>query len=156
MSAIMFKYKCVNCNWEFISSGISDFSYGEFIMRSRSGYEAYLNANENLAFREVLQIIRNHNLTRGKNLSESGELAQQVFGIACDLSPNFERLYIEKPPICNQCGDSNNLSWGVLEPVRISNIPQVSNNVWSRMTGAQKETAVEEELRLQMNAQANQ
>ena len=54
MSAVVFNYKCNDCNSEFFASGIPDFNYGEFVMRSALGYEAYLNAVENSAFIEVL------------------------------------------------------------------------------------------------------
>lgn len=117
-------------------------------MRANSGYEAYLNAIENSVFMEVLDIVRNHTLTKGRSLEETAELAQKMFGVACDNSPEGERLHLEAKPFCESC-KSNNVEFfsEPLQPTQISSIPNVSNKEWELLDSCQRISIIEKELK---------
>ena len=82
MSALIFEYKCAACGASFKASGISDFSYGEFVLRTVAGSEAYLDATVCSAYKEVASLVKEHPLTKGKNERDLSDLVQRVFSVA--------------------------------------------------------------------------
>ena len=138
MSAILYNYVCALCGTKFQASGVPEMSYGEFVLRTISGEEAYLEAITNEAFNEVARGVRAHPSLAGTDQSESGDVAQKVFGVACDLSPCGQRYYIDLNPICPNCSSQEMASWGELHPQQPSPIPSVTQTRWALMDGAEK------------------
>jgi len=60
MSVVAYKYTCANCGHKFEASGIPELSYGNFIMRSITGEEAFLQATTNSDFLEILKMSREY------------------------------------------------------------------------------------------------
>jgi hypothetical protein len=147
MSALIFEYMCANCGFKFEASGVSDFSYGEFIMRSESGLEVFLDASVNTAFMEVLNLVRTHTLVSSMDAHKSGEIAQKVFGVACDLSPKGERYQIELLPLCPKCLSRNIASWQCAKPPRESAIFSATQRRWQTLSPDQKKLEVDQEVK---------
>jgi hypothetical protein len=146
MSALIFEYVCEKCGQTFQASGVSDFSYGEFIMRSESGFEVFLDATTNDAFLEVLELVRQHPLIHKLDSHKSGEIAQKVFSVACDLSPKGEKYKIELSPLCPKCLSRNMASWQCVNPPRKSLIETATQLRWHALPYDEKISEVDQEI----------
>lgn len=77
---INIKYQCSSCNEGFFIPDIGDFSYGIFILSSLEGEYRYVNALEDRAYNEMVEII-------AQQPTRYQIDPQRVFGIlTCDLS----------------------------------------------------------------------
>lgn len=150
MSALVFNYHCSHCGASFEASGVPDFSYGEFILRTNLGEEAFLQATSDNAFLEVLKIVRDHPMISHFDLHKSGEIAQKVFGTACDCSPKGEFYHIEAPPICPICSSRKMESWDCSVPPRLSPINPVTHSEWDSMNLEQKHSKIDQAIRRQL------
>lgn len=130
MNAVIYKYKCASCGASFEASGVPEMSYGEFILRTKSGEEAYVNAVSDPAFNELLSMVRSHPSLLEDDKAKSGTIAQRLFGLICDKSPNGQMYQIGMPPKCPNCSSHEMASWGELLPLKFSPVPMVTHNEW--------------------------
>lgn len=142
MSAVLFKYVCALCKTEFLASGAPEMSYGEFVLRTESGEEAYLEAVTNVAFSEVSIIVRAHPYFVREAPNKVGDVIQKVFGVACDSSPSGQRFHIEMMPTCPVCSSREMASWGEVYPQQPSPIPSATQTQWMSMSGAEKANVI--------------
>jgi len=147
MSAFTFKYTCASCNTSFEASGVSDFSYGEFVMRSEKGHEVYLEAISSPVFKEVADMVETHPLLAHENDSKRGDVVQKVFSVACDVDLSGKEYAIGVMPKCPNCGSHKMASWDQVSPPRSSSIPSVSHSNWLSLSDAQKLAKVDKAIR---------
>jgi DNA-directed RNA polymerase subunit RPC12/RpoP len=156
MSSILYKYVCASCGYEFKAPGAPEMSYGEFVLRSESGDEAYLEAVTNNTFNEVSQIVESNPLLEEVSESKSADILQKVFSVACDPAPSGKALQIGLMPACPICSSREMASWGEVYPTKVVPIPMVKHTLWDRLTASEKRTLVDTEVRKNMNPRANQ
>ncbi len=147
MSAVVFRYSCASCGHTFEASGILDFSYGEFVMRSKEGSEAYLEAITNEVFKEVSEIVEAHPCLVGADERQSGGVIQKIFGVACDPSPSGNQFHIGMNPVCPSCSSLEMKSWQELYPHMPSSIPSVTHNRWAAMGECKKIEIIDRVIR---------
>ena len=78
MSAVLYKYTCNSCGANFNASGVPEMSYGEFILRSESGEEVFLEAITNQAFNDVCKIVDNYIADSDIKLSSTEDIVQNM------------------------------------------------------------------------------
>lgn len=138
MSAVLYKYTCASCSAEFEASGAPEMSYGEFILRTESGEEAYLEAVCNGAFSEVSDIVEAHPSLAKAGQNKVAGVIQKVFGVVCDPSPKGHRFHIEMKPTCPACKSREMASWEAVYPLQLSPIPSVTQTRWALLGNAEK------------------
>jgi len=143
MSAILYKHVCASCGAEFHASGVPEMSYGEFIMRTESSEEAYLEATSDPVFAEVLKYVRSHPWLAGTSRNESGNVAQAIFGVACDPSPHGQLYHVEMMPACTRCRCRSMRSWAEVMPLQCSHIPAVTHAGWATLAETEKIAAID-------------
>lgn len=135
----MYKYKCASCGTVFHASGAPEMSYGEFVLRSDAGEEAFLEAVTNNAFNDVANIVRAHPSLKGASQARSGDVAQRIFGLTCDSSPSGRPFHIEMNPTCPDCSSRQMTSWREVMPQQTTDIPMVTHHRWDQMNQKEKE-----------------
>lgn len=106
MEIAFFQAKCSECGTEFSTPLLSDFSYGQFIARSENGlFFAYLNAIEELAFKEISCIFDKLLKECGSSLDEN-TCFHSVVGKCSDMIEGQE-MRIDIGPICPYCKSSS-------------------------------------------------
>lgn len=139
MKLQLIRYICADCDTSFESPGSSENSYGEFILRSRSGEIAYLNALVDKTYDEVDEIISA--LSPGTPPFARVQRLQLVYGAAaCDRdSRGFPFVIGAKPP-CPKCSSQQMASWTFLGPEKQVEIevPAVAHLLWSSLSNDQK------------------
>lgn len=143
MSAILYKYVCASCGTEFEASGVPEMSYGEFVLRSESGEEVYLEAVSNVAFNEVSNIVEAHPSLARADQNRIGDVIQKVFSVACDSSPSGQRFHIGMKPTCPVCSSREMASWGEVYPQQPSPIPSATQTRWASMSRPQKDYIID-------------
>ena len=147
MSAIVFEYLCGSCGTAFKAAGISDFSYGEFVLRSLDGYEVFLDSISNPIFEEVARLVESHSLLKGASNERKANAVQEVFSIACDPDPKGEFFQMYLPPKCPKCGQINPECWDVSEPIESMELPSVTHFGWESLTAEEKSEKIDAEIR---------
>lgn len=148
MSAIAFKFKCVICGAEFEAPEVSEMSYGEFVMRTRTSNEAvYLDATQDRAFLESYEIVKRHPLVGDQSQRAQGEIQQSVFSITCDKAADGAAFAIGLLPMCPSCGSREMKSWEPVIPIRNWPLPAVTHRSWEATSATEKDTAVDGAVR---------
>lgn len=147
MSAIVFEYLCGSCGTTFKAAGISDFSYGEFVLCSLNGYEVYLDSISDPIFKEVACLVEKHPLLKQSKPDQEASIMQRVFSIACDPDPKGEPFQIYLPPKCPKCGQINPESWDVSEPIESMDLPSVTHSNWESLTAEEKSFKIDAAIR---------
>jgi chloramphenicol O-acetyltransferase len=84
MKLILFYYVCRNCDCNFKSPQLPEYTYGEFLMRTKNGDLIYLDSLKDSTFDEMGKIFdeikSRYNVT---SLDES-DIFQDIYSVACD------------------------------------------------------------------------
>jgi hypothetical protein len=147
MGASVFEYTCARCGSLFEASGIGDFFYGEFIMRTASGEEAFLEAVVSPVFHEFIDLADKHPLTPGKDDRRRSCIVQAAFSVACDPGIGGERFHIELGPKCPVCSSHDMKTWRPVEPPRSSTIAAPSHVEWSSLSLEEKQALIDKSIR---------
>lgn len=143
ITAHLFNYICVQQGHHYDAPAIPDFSYGEFVMRSKSGrYSVYLNALADPVFDEVAGIVKASQLAGNLSDLQITDVQQKAFGIACDPSPDGSPFQIGKPPQCPICG-SNPSESSIAMPEVMVDLPVPTHDDWNRLSEREKVERVE-------------
>jgi len=148
MKALLFNYRCGECNTVTKAPGLSDMGYGEFIMFNRTGSSVYLNSFQDSIFGEFetlfTEIRKNFNEINEKNVAN---IFQTIFSITCDPSPDGSRYSITEFPLCKKCGSKKMASWGPAKPCEFTgDMKSPVHEEWSRLSAAEKRQKVEEAI----------
>ena len=147
MSACVFNFVCATCGTKFFASGLSDFEYGTFVMRSLSGEEVYLEAISSPTYHEFRRLVRASPLLESFEDRKRTKVMQEAFTVACDPDRNGEKFTIGLQPTCPKCSSREMASWGPVSPPESSPIPPVLHTRWSRMTAEEKRKTVDIAIR---------
>lgn len=130
------EHVCEKCSTRFNAPDLGDYSYGEFLLWSASGECRYLNAFEDDAYKEVVDIIE-----LCKKCGVEGGLVQEVYGrVACDPDENGLFFHISSPP-CPQCGSTNIASVGD-QSMGARAVESVSHFLWGSLSYEEKRRRV--------------
>lgn len=147
MSAIAFIYKCADCGSEFEAAGLSDFTYGLFVMRTEDSQQAFLDAISDAVFEESSEMVERHPQVIGLKPHELGKLTQAVFAVTCDKTLDGGSYEIGMPPKCPSCGSHKMASWQPLRPIRDWPLPSVEHQTWNAKSAPEKIVAIDTAIR---------
>jgi hypothetical protein len=147
MGASVFEYTCARCESVFEASGIGDFLYGEFVMRTASGEEAFLEAVVSPVFREFIDLADKHPLISGMDDWKRSSIVQAAFSVACDPGIGGERFHIELGPKCSACSSHDMKTWRPVEPPRSSTITAVSHVKWSSLNLEERRALIDKSIK---------
>ena len=135
MNAINFEYTCENCSTKFLAPGISDFSYGSFIMRTRTDEDiVYVDALNDKAFSDCYEIVK-ANSSISKNTEIQATIQQSVFSLTCEKSPHggvYEIGLLH--PVCPHCKSRNMKSWRPSLPIQSLTLELVNHSSWNSLS----------------------
>lgn len=122
---------------------VSEFTYGEFILRSQGlGSEVYLNAIEDTAFNELNRMIKNNDLTKNMSARERAKILHSVYGITCDEDEDEDgtTFQINLDPKCPNCGKHEMTCLDEVRPPVIIDIdiPRVEHKKWNTFMEEEK------------------
>ena len=142
MSAVLFKYTCNSCNTKFNAAGAHEMSYGEFVLRSESGEEVFLEAVSSESFNEVSAIVDDYVVNQQIEQKLSENLVQKIFGAVCDYGNSNEPFKIGLMPSCPNCSSRDMSSWSMVNPIELSKIDSAKQTKWSSFNNNQKKEFV--------------
>lgn len=144
----IFKFTCGNCGCEFKSPKMSFDTYGEFLLRSKGGELAYLNAISDPVYQEVDDLLNQLPELQGKSALMLSEFLRKVFGVACDSDTQGNSFSIGGDPVCPSCGDRNISYWEATEPPEYleQEWPPVTHVKWSSLSDSEKLNLLANEL----------
>jgi hypothetical protein len=138
----VFEYTCGNCAAVFEAPALSEMSYGEFLLRSRRGALAYLNAINDPTYKEVSTLISRERASLRP--VDQAIILRRAFGpVACDWdngdSPPSP-FDIEASPVCPHCHQQRPRSWRAKHPPATVDVdvPSVSHAEWNGLANAKK------------------
>ena len=140
-----FNYECGNCGRKFKSPELLGNPYGEFLMRSEKGDIAYLYALDNVVFKEFSDMLAQHSMISGMQDVEQAKILHQIFGFACDLSPDGSRYQITQDPLCTFCNKCQITHWGPTNPPECVDldVKLITHNEWNSLTEKEKHMVVD-------------
>ncbi|WP_154662579.1 hypothetical protein [Solimonas flava] len=150
MKAILhiFNYTCGNCGKSFQAPAALHSSYGEFLMRSERGAEAYLNASQDLTYSEISEAIRRHSAVARLKARKQAEVVQAIFSSLCDEDSDGSEFRIGRLPACPYCGATQISHWEATEPPQLveKELAAVTHKKWDGLSAAEKEAFLNEAL----------
>jgi DNA-directed RNA polymerase subunit RPC12/RpoP len=148
MNAIAYIYKCADCDKEFEAPETPELSYGLFVMRVKGSIEAaFLDATNDFAFLESLEIVKRHPLVKVLGSEIRGKVQQAIFSVTCDTTPNGKQFEIGIPPTCPSCGGQRMQSWCPIVPDRSWPLPIVGHVSWESKSATERELAIDSAIR---------
>ena len=139
-----YEYTCNSCKNKFPVFTLPEEVYGEFILRTITGKEAYLLAIGDPIFKEVRTIVNSK--PELQYMDEQVDIIHEVFGVVCDKASDGSEYKIELHPRCPACGSHKMYSWGSTNPrnpeLIENNIPPVTYNHWNTLSDIEKKNLV--------------
>jgi len=127
-----FIFECASCGSGFDAPSLSDFSYGEFILWSRSGEFRYLNAFDDVVYQEVIDLLNQQKNDKGIVCD-----VQDIFGVAaCDADSSGHTFSVLNMP-CSVCNSIDVKIVGINSEVFFT-IPCVTHNLWNSLSCPEK------------------
>jgi hypothetical protein len=144
------KYRCARCDHAFDAPALPEGAYGEFLLWSKNGNSAYLNAFEDPTLKEVDNLLAACNQAKQWTPLERSKVLHHAFGhVACDPDDQGASFEIDAYPPCPQCGGPEIASWEFKDPIKIVEISvlAVTHHRWAKLSEDEKRKAVCAELR---------
>jgi hypothetical protein len=141
----VFEARCLPNNHEFEAYDLSDFEYGERIIRTTDGQDFALMTMEDETVPEVSNLLAAIYGGRLDEMERAGRF-NEIFGAACDPLKEKE-LDATTRIICPICG-SPNVSHRQSYPIRTKKflIPVITHETWSRRNAEEKRRLIERAL----------
>lgn len=142
-------YTCASCRSVFDAPALPNGAYGEFLLWSRHGELAYLNAFVDTSLKEVDNFLSHSSPLKNRSPLDRSKILHRVYGrVACDVDERGAPFEINAYPPCPSCGNSIAASWELKDPPRLVAIvvPPVTHRRWSSLSDSQKEEWLNIEL----------
>jgi hypothetical protein len=141
MKLELIEYTCASCEFTFEAAGLGENAYGEFLLRSKRGKLAYLNAIRDPTYKEVDGLLAR--LPSISRLSPIGraKILRRVYGVvACDRDDDGSPFEIDAFPICPICRSSAISSWRFKSPPAFVDVevPPVTHVEWGGLSEVTK------------------
>lgn len=145
MKVMLARYACEKCSTRFDDRALSDFAYGEFLLRSDSGEIRYLNVFADGTFVEVRDIVRELQPNDNLDGCPCSNAVQEIYGAAaCDPDERGGSFGITKRVSCPACGSdavSSRVLEGELNVVQVE-VPPVTHALWTDLNADEKHLRV--------------
>jgi hypothetical protein len=150
MKLVLVKCKCARCGHIFDARALPDGAYGEFLLWSKNGGLAYLNAFEDPTLKEVDNILACCGPAVSWTPLERSAVLHRIFGrIACDPDDEGAPFEVNAFPACPACGGWDVASWEFKDPAGFveMNPPVVTHHSWATLS----ENAKREKVRVEVS-----
>lgn len=144
-------FRCADCGHAFEAPILDESRYGEFLLWSRSGRVAHLNAFEDPVYGEAKALV-----TEILGQADSfgvADVLQRVFGpVTCDLDPDGAPYLINGQPSCPTCHSQRIASWEMIEPEKLVelDIPDVTHKRWALQSVKERQVAIAHAIRSEL------
>lgn len=134
----LYLFECRNCDskFKFPVYPISDYSYGEFLLKSKNSNDlVYLYALTDKAFLELMKLVKNDKQTEGMGDAARSNIFQKIVGIAYDRGSDGGLLYVGLSPICPSCSDAHEKKYTETNPpeYKIIEVPKATSIDWDNL-----------------------
>jgi hypothetical protein len=149
MKLEMIEYTCASCEFTFDSPGLGESAYGEFLLRSRGGAVAYLNAIRDPTYKEVDGLLGQLPSTSTLSAIDRARILRRVYGpVACDRDDHGTPFEIDALPVCPSCRSNAISSWRFKNPPVFIDIevPPATHVEWEGLSEADKDGRLRAEL----------
>ncbi len=139
------KYTCGNCSRIYDVPSVLQNVYGEFLLRSAQGREAYVFATDDDVFKYVSNFFRQYTITAKMHSLQRAKHVQAAFSITCDPDMDGSLFKIDRVPQCPYCGTAKPLYWEATEPPEFieKDINLVTHKKWAHLTPFEKAALLE-------------
>lgn len=140
---------CRSCAHSYKAPEMLESTYGEFLLRGKSGALSYVNAMQDSTFSEVSEASKNSLELRGKQVRDQSRIVHLMFGLTCDPDVDGAHPQIEKRPLCPHCGCDNSDGWVATEPPELIrlDVPPVSHEKWNRLGVSERRALMSSEFK---------
>lgn len=146
MKTELVSYSCANCANVFDAPSLGEGTYGEFLLWSRSGRVALLNAFEDSTYKEASNFLEKTPKIHGLQPLEKAKILRHIYGgVVCDPDEKGMPFEIDALPPCEKCGSQKMSSWIFKNPPEIVEvtIPSVAHTRWNTLTDAEKQSFID-------------
>lgn len=147
MKIELITYTCANCANVFDAPSLGEGTYGEFLLWSKGGRVAHLNAFEDLSYKEVSNFLEKSPKAHGMQPLERAKILRHIYGgLACDSDEKGFPFEVDAFPPCPKCGSQKMSSWTFKNPPEIveMSIPSVTHIRWDALNDSEKQDLVED------------
>lgn len=144
------KYTCATCEHDFTAPSLGESAYGEFLLWSERGELAYLNAFEDVTYKEVDSLLKLHQKANQLKPLEQAKILRKIYGkVACDRGRYGGVFEIESTPPCSFCGGRQAKSREFLNPPKIIelDVEPLKHAYWNDLSDEKKNQLIDEELK---------
>lgn len=147
------EFTCGHCGHIFDAPELAPEIYGMFLLRSKNGSLAVLDAIQDKTYEEVVSIIRGKLRKRDMTDDERIDIIQGIYGeLACDPDINGAAFVIGMPPKCPACNNQRLASWDFKDPpmtVEIT-VPAVTHKRWRSLSTAEQKANAQRLISLRL------
>lgn len=142
MIFLEYNCKCKKCSAEFCSSGLLEQSYGEFILRSKTGKEAYLMAINDKVYKDFFDMVGQFDKINQLDTFAQVKAKQKLFSITCDPAPDNSIYEIDGLRICPNCESTDVNVYGPANSPKLykNHIESIEHTRWNLLTVQEKNT----------------
>ncbi|WP_306353629.1 hypothetical protein [Flavobacterium sp. '19STA2R22 D10 B1'] len=133
-------YQCADCLHTFDAPLFRE-AYGEFLLWSKQGNVAYLNAIEDVVYKEVEDLLWTHPKTLGMSSLNCSNLLQKIYGsLTCDRDQVGNSFEIGTHPPCPLCKSQNMDAWDFKTPSEVIEVEvkPITYTNWVTLTEQEK------------------
>jgi hypothetical protein len=123
MKLELIEYTCANCGFTFEAPSFGESAYGEFLLRSKRGTLAYLNAFSDSTYKELDGLLTCEPSLASIRPNDRAKILRRVFGlVACDWDDGVSPFEIDALPACPGCRAHAISSWRFKSPPMLVDI----------------------------------
>jgi len=148
MKLELIEYTCASCGLTFEAPGLGENAYGEFLLRSKRGSIAYLNAFRDSTYKEVDELLAREPSVTVLSPIARAKILRRVYGpVACDWDGKVP-FGIDVLPACPNCRGGAISSWRFkTAPAFIDiEVPSVTHVSWERLSEVDKVSRLKAQL----------
>ncbi len=141
MKLELIEYTCSKCGIKFKAPGLPESSYGEFLLYSKHGSSAYLNAIEDPTYKEVDRLLSLEPKIKNLSPADRAKILRHVYGpAACDWDDVGFPFGIDIFPPCPNHHSNSILEWRFGSPPEWVDVrvPPVTHVVWKSLSEPEK------------------
>lgn len=133
--------RCKACGARFLTLFLGDMSYGQFLVRSKSGQVRYLDGINDPVFDEVREILKAAGAMSSSTTPEEADYFHEVFGRTVDRDENGEEFSTKRPRSCPRCHSTDLVTLADSIGGMID-VPVVTHEHWNSLSESEKRKAI--------------
>ena len=132
---------CEACGAHFLTLFLGDMSYGQFLMRSKSGQIRYLDGINDPVFDEVREILKAAGAMSSSSTWAEADYFHEVFGKTVDRDESGEEFSTMCPQSCPRCHSTDLVTLADTVAGEID-VPVATHEHWNSLSESEKREAI--------------